>query len=326
MVISIIVRTLNESLYLAELLEKINAQVCSLGYPEVVIVDSGSTDDTLYIAEAFNCKITHIKKRDFTFGRSLNKGCEYSSGEILVFISGHCIPCDEHWLENLVSPIVENRVDYSYGRQVGRDSTKFSEQELFKKYFPEISLIPQEGFFVNNANAAIRRSSWHKFKFDESLTGLEDLELSKRLVADGGSVGYCSDASVYHIHDENWSQTLRRYEREAYALQTIMPEIHVNALDMLRYIFVGIVNDAGQAVRQKIFRKEILGILIFRIAQYFGTYRGNHLHRTVSRERKEDYFYPTVRKNRPPEDVYGQKIYSVVANEGKQPKGARQKF
>lgn len=296
MVISIIIRTLNESLHLAELLEMIKAQVCSLGPTEVVVIDSGSTDATLSIAKDFNCNITHIKKRDFTFGRSLNAGCEYSSGEILVFISGHCVPCDEHWLENLVSPIERGLVDYSYGRQVGRDTTKFSEQELFKKYFPDTSQIPQDGFFANNANSAIRRSSWHKLKFDESLTGLEDIELSKRLVADGGSVGYCSDASVYHIHDEKWSQTLRRYEREAYALQTIMPEIHVNAVDILRYIFVGIINDAAQAMRRKVFLREIVGILRFRVAQYFGTYRGNHLHRTVSRERKENYFYPRVHK------------------------------
>ena len=296
MLISIIIRTLNESLHLAELLQKINGQECSLGSTEVVVIDSGSTDDTLSIAEAFNCNITHITKRDFTFGRSLNEGCEYSSGEILVFISGHCIPCDKHWLENLVSPIAQGLVDYSYGRQVGRDTTKFSEQELFKKYFPDESQTPQEGFFVNNANSAIRRSSWRKFKFDESLTGLEDLDLAKRLVADCGRVGYCSDASVYHIHDEKWSQTLRRYEREAYALQTIMPEIHVNAVDMLRYIFVGIINDAVQAVRQKVFLSEIVGIVRFRVAQYFGTYRGNHLHRTVSRERKENYFYPRANK------------------------------
>lgn len=296
MLISIIIRTLNESLHLTELLQKINGQECSLGSTEVVVIDSGSTDDTLSIAEAFNCNITHITKRDFTFGRSLNEGCEYSSGEILVFISGHCIPCDKHWLENLVSPIAQGLVDYSYGRQVGRDTTKFSEQELFKKYFPDESQTPQEGFFVNNANSAIRRSSWRKFKFDESLTGLEDLDLAKRLVADCGRVGYCSDASVYHIHDEKWSQTLRRYEREAYALQTIMPEIHVNAVDMLRYIFVGIINDAVQAVRQKVFLSEIVGIVRFRVAQYFGTYRGNHLHRTVSRERKENYFYPRANK------------------------------
>jgi rhamnosyltransferase len=296
MVTSIVIRTLNESLYLTELLEQIKAQSCSLGPTEVVVIDSGSTDETLSIAEAFGCNIAHIAKSDFTFGRSLNEGCEYSSGEILVFISGHCIPCDEHWLENLISPIQKGLVDYSYGRQVGRDTTKFSEQELFKKYFSGVSRIPQEGFFVNNANSAIRRSSWQKFKFDESLTGLEDLELSKRLVADGGKVGYCANASVFHIHDEQWSQTLRRYEREAYALQTIMPEIHVNAVDMFRYIFVGIINDAAQAVRRRVFLREVVGILRFRVAQYLGTYRGNHLHRAVSRERKEDYFYPRVNK------------------------------
>jgi len=295
MLISIIIRTLNESLYLGELLQSIEEQNFS-EEKEVVIIDSGSTDNTLAIAETFNCKITHIKKRDFTFGRSLNDGCEFSKGEILVFISGHCVPCDKNWLENLVSPIRNGLVEYSYGRQIGRDTTKFSEDELFKKYFPNESKIPQKSFFINNANSAIRRASWHQLRFDEKLTGLEDLELAKRLVAEGGRIGYCADARVYHIHDEKWSQTQRRYEREAYALQKILPEIQVSALDALRYIVMSIISDSAQALRKGVYLKEIVGILSFRTAQYSGTYKGNHIHRAVARERKEDYFYPRIRK------------------------------
>jgi len=34
------------------------------------------------------------------------------------------------------------------------------------------------------------------------------------------------------------------------------------------------------------------GIVLYRLMQYWGAYRGNHLHRKVSRDRKERYFYP----------------------------------
>ena len=96
MIISVVIRTLNEETYLSELLEKILKQsIENEDEVEIVIVDSGSSDRTLEIANKFNCRITNIKKEDFTFGRSLNQGSEFSNGDILVFISGHCIPVNE---------------------------------------------------------------------------------------------------------------------------------------------------------------------------------------------------------------------------------------
>ena len=85
-------------------------------------------------------------------------GCKFAAGSVLVFISGHCVPRDSSWLRELVDGIYKG-CDYVYGRQVGRDTTKFSERQLFAKYFPEESKIPQVGFFCNNANAALRRDA-----------------------------------------------------------------------------------------------------------------------------------------------------------------------
>jgi len=155
MIVSIVIRTLNEERYLNELLSSINQQKRKDFEIEVVLIDSGSNDNTLNIAKDFNCNITFIKKSDFTFGRSLNMGSEFSNGDILVYISGHCIPVENDWLLNLVQPIIDKHAQYTYGKQVGRDTTKFSENQLFKKFYPEDSKIPQNDFFCNNANSAI---------------------------------------------------------------------------------------------------------------------------------------------------------------------------
>lgn len=292
MLISIIIRTLNEQKYLYELLDSIQKQEKDDFSVEVVIIDSGSTDQTLEIAKAFDCKVTFIKKNEFTFGRSLNMGSEFSNGDILVYISGHCIPVNQIWLRELVKPLVKNIAEYSYGRQVGRDTTKFSERELFKKYFPNESKIPQEDFFCNNANSAIKRSVWKKYMFNEEVTGLEDMELSKRCFQDGKNIAYVAEASVYHIHDESWQQTKRRYEREAIALQKIMPEIHISLFDTMRYVLVSILSDFKQALKESCLMKEFYQIIKFRLAQFIGTYIGNHDQRKLSKKQKEDYFYP----------------------------------
>ncbi len=291
---SIIIRTYNEAKHLRELLDGIASQTLPAEAIEVVLVDSGSADDTLRIADehALGVVVVHIRKEDFSFGRSLNLGCEHARGKALVLVSGHCIPASAEWLERLIEPIETGRAAYTYGRQLGNGESRFSECQLFSKYFPETTTVPQDGFFCNNANAALCREAWDELRFDEDLTGLEDMELAKRLVERGGMVGYVAEAPVYHLHDETWHKVRLRYQREAIALQAIMPQVHVTATDFLRYFFSALMLDCGAALEQRCLTRRFGEIFMFRLMQYWGTYRGNHEHRKLSHAAKEAYFYP----------------------------------
>jgi hypothetical protein len=175
---------------------------------------------------------------------------------------------------------------------MGNGVSRFSECRVFNKYFPPHTSIPQEGFYCNNANSALLAEVWQKNAFDEELTGLEDLHLARKLVERGMKIGYVAEASVYHVHDESWSQVKNRFEREAIALQHIMPEIHLSFLDFLHYLVSSIVLDSGAALRERAFVRQFPDIVAYRLAQYWGGYRGNHIHRQLSRGRKERYFYP----------------------------------
>lgn len=292
MLASVVIRTYNEEKYLEQLLIALENQVCEIVDLEIVIIDSGSTDKTLEIAARHRVRVTHINKKDFTFGRSLNEGCTFAQGDILVFISGHCIPTNEFWLDEICKPILSGDVEYTYGKQEGKDTTKFSEYRHFEKWFPNYSKIPQKGFFCNNANAAIKRSTWLKYKFDEELTGLEDMSLAKSLTEDGGKVGYVSTASVYHIHDETWKQVKIRYEREAYALHKIIPEVHFGLFDFYRFFISSVVTDSKVAIEKKVFVSKIGEIILFRFNHYWGTYIGNSLPRNQSKDKKFKYFHP----------------------------------
>lgn len=301
--ISVVIRTYNEAKHLEELLKAIQSQqpvfqdqsaqdkVLPI---EIVLVDSGSTDRTLEIAKRNGVRITYIDKSQFTFGRSLNRGCEAASGDILVFVSGHCIPASNQWLSNLVSPLLRGACDYTYGRQIGKGRTKFSESRLFEKYFPQHSNIPQSGWFCNNANAAITRVTWQRHQFDESLTGLEDLFLGQQLLASDGRIGYVADATVYHLHDESWRQIRIRYERESFAMQRILPEVHFGLRDLVRCVLSGIFGDLGASFKLGLLSKVWLSVIFFRWNQYYGVYRGNHKHRMLSNKMKMRYYYPTV--------------------------------
>ena len=294
--VSIIIRTLNEERYLPKLLKAIVNQDTNLSY-EVVLIDSGSTDQTLAVASRFGCKIMHISREEFSFGRSLNRACAAATGTYLVFISGHCIPCDPSWLQNLVAPIFNGKVHYTYGRQLGGPNSYWSERQIFAKYFPQVSNIPQKGFYCNNANSALLASTWANYRFDEDLTGLEDMHLAKRLLDDHGFVGYVAEASVFHIHHENWDQVQRRFEREALALQQICPEVILRRRDLVRYFTRGVIRDIESGMPRSLIPKQLMQIIRYRYHQYQGSFRGNHLHRKISSEMRDSYFYPTTTKS-----------------------------
>ena len=290
MKISVIIRTLNESKYLRELLESIFNQRTD-HQVEVIVVDSGSTDDTLKIACQYAVKVVRIDKADFTFGRSLNLGCEAASGDYLAFISGHCVPVGSDWLDHLSAPLDSEQAIFTYGKQIGRDTTRFSEQLVFQKYYPDKSRIPQEGFYCNNANAMIRREAWSHFRFNENLTGLEDMYLAKQLVVAGHKIAYSAAATVYHIHNESWQQTKTRYQRESIALREIMPEVYLSLFDLVSCITRSIFSDFEQMIIGREYHRWA-EIVAYRFCQYWGSYLGSHDHRKLTRSMKRRYFYP----------------------------------
>ncbi len=267
---SIIVRALNEGKYLGDLFTALKKQ--SDQSFEIILVDSGSSDSSVATAEEHGVRVEHILPKDFTFGRSLNYGCRVAKGEYLVLLSAHTLPMHEDWLANLLRPFEDERIKVSYGKQRGGKENKFSECCLMQSWFPEGALPPQEDYFCNNANCAVRRADWERRPYDESLTGLEDLAWAKEAVREGGLVAYVADAGIYHIHEETWDKVRKRYYREALAFQDIEPDAFFSVTDLLRYCSLNILFDLKCAAKARSVRV-VPEIFLFRINQARGTYR-----------------------------------------------------
>ena len=100
--VSIIIRTMNEKEYLSELLTAIKNQGYKGKY-ELIIVDNESSDGTVELATQNYARVVTIKKEEFSFPCSLNRGAESASGEILVFLVGHALPFKHDWLRSGLS-------------------------------------------------------------------------------------------------------------------------------------------------------------------------------------------------------------------------------
>ena len=289
-VCSIIIRSHNEEKYLGRLLEGILKQ--TIIDVETILVDSGSTDNTLKIASQYPVKVVNIAPHDFTFGRSLNFGIQHAAADILVFASAHVFPVYPDWLENLLAPFSDPQIALVYGKQRGAERTKFSEHQIFASWYPDVAQPYQDTAFCNNANAAVRRELAVKFPYNETLPGLEDLDWAHRMMEKGFKVHYAPEAEIIHVHDETPQGVYNRYKREAIAFKHIFIHERFGLMDFLRLSLRNIAKDIKFAWQQRVLGKSFISIIWFRVCQFWGTYQGYRHHGPLTWELRKRFYYP----------------------------------
>ena len=119
---------------------------------EIVLVDSGSTDDTVSIAEDRSEDCTYTQGRFFIW-EVVKFRMSSNNGDILVLLSAHCIPLSPTWLrtyypitENLVIILMVNRCQELELVNFLRVWFLINTIRAYRKFRNEI--------FLNNANSA----------------------------------------------------------------------------------------------------------------------------------------------------------------------------
>lgn len=288
---SIVIRCCNEGEHIGKLLRSLMQQ--TFQDFEIILVDSGSTDDTLDIARGYPVRILSINPEIFSFGRSLNLGCREARGEYIVIVSAHVYPVSIEWLAQLLKPFQNPKIGLVYGKQRGeKDVTQYSEHQVFAKWFQETSDEKQKHPFCNNANAAIRKSIWQEISYNERLPGLEDVDWAKRMMEKNYYIFYNGQAEIIHIHDETYPQVLNRYRREAIAMQQIFPDQKFHFFNFLYLWISNVLNDYYHAFHDKVFWKNVGSIFLFRLMQFWGAYRGFAQSGPVTKELSRRFYYP----------------------------------
>lgn len=195
--VSFIIRTKNESLLIGKVLKTLQKQTISNF--EVLVIDSGSSDNTLDIVKKYPVKIFRIKQSNFTYGYALNYGIRKSLGKYICIISGHSLPISDNFLESGIKILEEPKVagvsgpcpDFAVGylnRFIGRIILLFESKR--SDYSP----------WMTNTNSMIKRKMWKMYNFDESLPGCEDYDWGKEMIFRGYNVVKTRSFGVFHSH------------------------------------------------------------------------------------------------------------------------------
>lgn len=271
--LSVIIRTKNESRYLGRVLERLKQQEYE-GPVEILVVDSGSTDTTVPIAESFGCTIVRISPAEFSFGRALNIGIQRSTGDIMVHLSGHSVPEQRNYLALMVEPFADANVAATFGRDVPWPGTCPSQARDIANHFPDF--LP-DGSRFSNANAAVRKSDWQRVRFDESLPACEDLFWARDVMARGSTIHYVPAARVFHSHSPSPWYYFKRYRSERSAMKTLLGYPDISLRDVARSAFRQIAGDVRFVRERGYSRWWYLHIPPFRVAQEIGLYVGSRI-------------------------------------------------
>ena len=225
--ISVIIPTKNAGPEFAEILRQIRGQR-GIAPLELIIIDSGSTDETLMLARQAGARLIEIPAADFEHAGTRNQAAHRATGDLLVFVVQDATPVAEDWLYRLVEPLVADRVDAVSVRAVPRADADLHARWSawsFDRYlgFTHDSLrcgldyadltrleptTRRQLAHLDNVCLAISRPLFTQFQFRGHYA--EDLDLGLRLLQTGYRLLYQVDNVIVHSHSRPASYFLRR--------------------------------------------------------------------------------------------------------------------
>lgn len=194
-------------------------------YPEnlsVSIVDSGSKDNTVKLAEELGFSVTKILSKDFNHGGTRNMLVKKapSGAEIVIFITQDAI-IEKGCFENIASIFDDPGIGCAYGRQLPHDDASLISTHARHFNYPETSYVYSladakdrglKTVFMSNSFAAYRISIFNELGGFPSNTILsEDMYFAAKCILAGYKVAYVSSAQVKHSHNYSSIQEFKRY-------------------------------------------------------------------------------------------------------------------
>ena len=187
-----------------------------------IIVDSGSTDNTVKIAEGFGFKVVSIPQHQFNHGATRQLLVELAEDtDVCIFLTQDAILALPDSIKNIVNAFDDPEVSIAYGRQLPHINAKPLEAHARLFNYPgdpevvSMEDLDKKGFkvfFCSNSFSAYRTSallSVGGFPSD-SIMG-EDAIVAAKMLQQGFKKAYVADAVAYHSHTYTLAEEFKRY-------------------------------------------------------------------------------------------------------------------
>lgn len=198
--------------------------------PDILVIDSGSTDTTADDAEHDGFRVHRIPPDGFGHGRTRNLAVRLARGEVICFLTQDVLPCTPDWPILFARALDEPGIAGVYGRQVPRDA---STMEMFfvTLNYPAHPLRfrpapnghhPRPGrVLFSNAFSAVRRDVALRIPFLDHVPVSEDQVWAYQVLRAGYSILYEPAAEALHAHTYSLRGLFRRTYRVGRTLASI---------------------------------------------------------------------------------------------------------
>ena len=226
--VSIIIPTLNGGEVFKACLESISRQAFA-GPTQLIVIDSGSTDNTLKWAEAYGAEIIRIRSNAFHHARTRNFALAHAVFDMVIFMVQDAVPYGNLWLAHLAAALKENDVVAvhaghiphdgasvfarfeagAHNRQMG-DQPQIQSIQAPEK-FPEMPYeLAYHSIRLNNVCAIYYKSALLESPFPD-VDYAEDMAWAKGQLIRGNQIMYQPAVRVKHSHDR---PAFYRFKRE----------------------------------------------------------------------------------------------------------------
>ena len=212
---------------------------------EVVVVDDGSTDDTLEKVKRYPVKLVRSPRQGAPGAR--NVGFEASKGNIVIFLDSDCI-VGRNLIVNLIRPLLNPEIGVTQPWWDNIDKDKLVPSLIFKIYEYLVSNIEYPDYLWSYC-FAIRRELFEAVgKFDPATgIGADDIELAQRIVKAGYRIYLMKELRVKHLFRQSLLGHIKRHFRIARDQFVYVSESkkfiynqRINAVEYVKFILHGL--------------------------------------------------------------------------------------